>query len=179
MLSQINECGQIRKPIKPKRQGSRSRIIVSVMKFSVDISASLIGQLSLNFIAVLHMFEHVLFYYQRQCVVTSLSCLCRGLKNMSWSQGYFDFSHDIARSEKRYVVVCVKTHDNTGNYISLKLFKNENGDPEFPFNQKLTLSMHGLEQVGENIDAIRRINFSKFANEQSSSGKRKFRPGSS
>ena len=70
---------------------------------------------------------------------------------------YFDFSHDIARSEKRYVVASVKTYDNTGTYISLKLFKKENGDNEFRFNQKLTHSMQELEQVGENIDAIRRI----------------------
>ena len=95
---------------------------------------------------------------------------------MSSSQDYFDFYHDIARSEKRYVVACVKTYDNTGTYISLKLFKKEN---EFRFNQKLTLSMQELEQVGENIDAIRRKTLSMFANEQSSSGKRKLQPGSS
>ena len=40
---------------------------------------------------------------------------------MSSSQDYLDFYHDIARSEKRYVVACVKTYDNTGTYISLKL----------------------------------------------------------
>ena len=39
--------------------------------------------------------------------------------------------------------------------------------------------MQDLEQVGEIIDVIRRINFSKFANEQSSSGKSKLQPGSS
>ena len=61
-------------------------------------------------------------------------------------------------------------------HISLKLFK-KNGDNEFGFNQKLTLSMQKLEQVGENNDAIRRITLSKFANEQNSSGKRKLQPG--
>ena len=96
---------------------------------------------------------------------------------MSSSQDYFDFYHDIARSEKRYVVACVKTYDNTVTYISLKLFKKENGDNKFRFNQKLNLSMQELEQVGENIDAIRRITLSKFANEQSSSGKRKLQLG--
>ena len=60
---------------------------------------------------------------------------------MSSSQDYFDFYHDIARSEKRYVVACVKTYDNTGTYILLKLFKKENGDNEFRFNQKLILSL--------------------------------------
>ena len=98
---------------------------------------------------------------------------------MSSSQDYFDFCHDIAHSEKRYVVACVKTYDKTGTYISLKLFKKDNADSEFRFNQKLTLSMQELEQVGENIDAIRRIFLSKFANEQSSSGKMKLQPGSS
>ena len=39
--------------------------------------------------------------------------------------------------------------------------------------------MQELEQVGENIDAIRRIALSKFANEQSSPCKRKLQPGSS
>ena len=68
----------------------------------------------------------------------------------------------------------MKTYDNTGNYISLKLCKKENS--EFRFNQKLTLSMQELEQVGEVIDAIRRITRSKFANDQSRSGKRKLQP---
>ena len=98
---------------------------------------------------------------------------------MSSSQDYFDFYHDIARSEKRYVVACVKTYENTGTLLSLKLFKKENGDNEFRFNQKLTLSMQELEQVGENIDAIRKTALSNFANEQISSGKRKLQPGSS
>ena len=98
---------------------------------------------------------------------------------MSLSQNCFDFYHDIARSEKRYAIACVKTYDNTGTYISLKLFIKEDGDNEFRSNQELTLSMQELEQVGENIDAIRKITLSKFANEQSSSGKRKFQPGSS
>ena len=121
---------------------------------------------------------------------------------MSSSQDYFHFYHDTAHSEKRYVVACVKTYDNTGTHISLKRFKKENADNEFRFNQKLTLSMQELEQVGENIDAIRvepgcnfflpellcsfanferviLLTLSKFAIEQSSSGKRKLQPGSS
>ena len=39
--------------------------------------------------------------------------------------------------------------------------------------------MQEREQVGGNIDAIRRITLSKYANEQSSSGKRKLQSGSS
>ena len=34
MLSQISECGHIKKPIKLKSQGSRLRIILSGMKFA-------------------------------------------------------------------------------------------------------------------------------------------------
>ena len=37
--------------------------------------------------------------------------------------------------------------------------------------------MQKLEEVGENIDAIRRITLSKFANQQSSSGKKKLQLG--
>ena len=85
---------------------------------------------------------------------------------MSSSQEYFDVYHDIARSEKRYIVAFVKPYDNTGTYILLKLFKKENGDNEFRFNQKFTPSMQALKEVGENIDAIRKITPSKFANEQ-------------
>ena len=36
MLSQIRECGQIKKPIKRKCQGSKLRIIVSGMKFAAS-----------------------------------------------------------------------------------------------------------------------------------------------
>ena len=38
-------------------------------QFTVVVSGSLIGQSSLSFNTVLHMFEHVLFHYQRQGVV--------------------------------------------------------------------------------------------------------------
>ena len=93
-------------------------------QFCVVVSDSLIGQSSLSFITVLHMFEHVLFYYRRQVVVTSLSS-CLKKSSMSSSQVYIDFYHDKARSEKRYIVACVKTQDNTGTYISLKLFKKK------------------------------------------------------
>ena len=68
---------------------------------------------------------------------------------MSLYQDYFDFYHDVAHSEKRYVVACVKTYVISGPYISLKLFKKENGDNEFRLNQKLTLSMQVLEHAGE------------------------------
>ena len=36
MLFQISECGQIRKPIKLKCQGSRLRITLSDMKFAAS-----------------------------------------------------------------------------------------------------------------------------------------------
>ena len=42
-------------------------------QFSVVVSASLIDQSSLSFITVLHMIEHVLFYYQRQRVVSFIT----------------------------------------------------------------------------------------------------------
>ena len=98
---------------------------------------------------------------------------------MSSSQDYFDFYHNIALSGEQYVVACVKTYDNAGTYISLKFFKKENGDNEFRFNQKLTLSIQELEQGGENFDAFRRKTLSEFENKHSSSGKRKLKPGSS
>ena len=39
---------------------------------------------------------------------------------------FFDFSHNINRTEKRYVVVCVKLFDSTGTYITVKLIKKDN-----------------------------------------------------
>ena len=44
---------------------------------------------------------------------------------MSSSQDYFGFHHNIARSEKHYVIACVKTYDNTGTSMSLNLFKKK------------------------------------------------------
>ena len=57
------------------------------MQFSVVIKASLIGQSSLSFIAVLHMFEHVLFDYQRHGVVSfiTLAIQCSRLRFSDWS----------------------------------------------------------------------------------------------
>ena len=39
-------------------------------QFSVVVSASLIGQSSSSYFTFLHMYEHLLFYYQRQGVVS-------------------------------------------------------------------------------------------------------------
>ena len=38
---------------------------------------------------------------------------------------FFDFSHDITCTEKRYVVACVKTYDSTETYITVTLFKKK------------------------------------------------------
>ena len=64
--------------------------------------------------------------------------------NISSSQDFFDFYHDIARSKKRHLVACMKTYDKTETYISMKLFKKEYEDKEFRFKQKLILLMHEL-----------------------------------
>ena len=61
-----------------KDKKTRCGLFCYYKQFSVVVSASTIGQSSLSFITVLHMFEQVLFKYQRQWVITSLSlCLKR------------------------------------------------------------------------------------------------------
>lgn len=51
---------------------------------------------------------------------------------------YGDFCVDVSRSEKRIVRAAIKTYEQSGTYITLKLFKKGNDD--YQFHQKITLS---------------------------------------
>ena len=94
--------------------------------------------------------------------------------SMSLSQDYFGFYYNIAQSEKRYIVACVKLYDKTGTYISLKFFKKKTETTTFvSTNNPISLSTNWSER--EKILMLsEEKNLSRFANEQSSSGKMKF-----
>ena len=79
---------------------------------------------------------------------------------------FFDFSHDITCTEKRYVVACVKTYDSTGTYITVKLLKKDNfrdqtqdnrnncNSDGFKFNQRITLSLAEFEQLSQSYNSL-------------------------
>ena len=79
---------------------------------------------------------------------------------------FFDFSHDITCTEKRYVWACVKTYGSTGTYITVKLFKKNNFRDQtqdnrnncnncgFMFNQKITLSLAEFEQLSQSYTSL-------------------------
>ena len=79
---------------------------------------------------------------------------------------FFDFSHDITCTEKRYVVACVETYDSTGTYITVKLLKKDNfrdqtqdnrnncNSEGFKFNQKITLSLAEFEQLSPETNSF-------------------------
>ena len=79
---------------------------------------------------------------------------------------FFDFSHDITCTEKRYVVACVKTYDSTGTYITVKLLRKDNfrdqiqdrknncNSDGFKFNQRITLSLAEFEQLTQSYSSL-------------------------
>ena len=78
----------------------------------------------------------------------------------------FDFSHDITRTEKRYIVACRKTYDSTGTYMMLKLFRKDNfrdqtqdnknncNSDGFKFKQRNTLSLAEFEQLSQSYNSL-------------------------
>ena len=79
---------------------------------------------------------------------------------------FFDFSHDIRCTEKRYVVALVKTYDSIGTCIKVKLFKKDDfrdqiqdnrnncNSDGFKFNQRITLSLAEFEQLSQSYNSL-------------------------
>lgn len=64
-----------------------------------------------------------------------------------------DFYVDVSRSEKRVVRAAIKTYEQSGTYITLKLFKKFNDD--YQFSQKLTLSAKEFDLLASNYKKIK------------------------
>ena len=71
------------------------------------------------------------------------------------AQEFGDAYLDITKSEKRLVRVSVKTYENTGCYITIKLLKNIDGD--FKFNQRVTLTVSEFEKLTSQASVVKNL----------------------
>ena len=88
------------------------------------------------------------------------------------AQEFGDEYIDITKSEKRLVRVSVKTYENTGSYITIKLLKNIDGD--FKFNQRVTLTVSEFEKLTSQASVVK--NLLPVLNKERSRLKRTWKP---
>ena len=70
---------------------------------------------------------------------------------------YSDSHFDLNSNEKRLIRVAVKNYEKTGTYLSLKLFKREQEDAEYKFEQRITLSADEFQLFVEKLPKTRRM----------------------
>ena len=70
---------------------------------------------------------------------------------------YSDIHLDLSLNEKRLVRAAVKTYYTTGTYLSLKLFKRDNEQVDWDFNQKITLSAREFWLICQNIEKLEQM----------------------
>ncbi len=62
---------------------------------------------------------------------------------------------DIAKTDKRLVRATLKTYDNSGTYVFLKLFKPNQQSGEFIVQQRIGLTLAEFDQLAEKFDEIK------------------------
>ena len=66
---------------------------------------------------------------------------------------YGDCYFDISKSEKRLIRATLKTYENTGTYVFLKLFKRK--DNEYEFEQRISLTTEEFDKLMKKSGRIR------------------------
>ena len=64
---------------------------------------------------------------------------------------------DISKTEKRLVRATLKTYENSGTYVFIKLFKPNQQSGEFVVQQRLGLTLAELDQIAEKFDKIKQV----------------------
>ena len=73
---------------------------------------------------------------------------------------YFDDFRDISSNDKRLVRVGAKTFEQTGTYITIKLYKKDK-EGNFKYRQGITLSTGEFESLADNYTKIKRLTKAK------------------
>ena len=66
---------------------------------------------------------------------------------------YVDCYFDISKTEKRLIRATLKTYENTGTYVFLKLFKRK--DNEYEFEQRISLTTEEFDKLMKKSGRIR------------------------
>ena len=64
-----------------------------------------------------------------------------------------DSYYDISKTEKRLIRAALETHEKTGTYLFLKLFKKV--DDDYEFHQRLSLTTEELDKLTKKAPKIR------------------------
>ena len=75
---------------------------------------------------------------------------------------YFDLCLEISKTDKRFITANVKTYENTGSYIAVKLLKRDNACDEYRLNQKLTLTLFELGHLTSSFEKIQSLTVNAF-----------------
>ena len=75
---------------------------------------------------------------------------------------YFDLCIEILKTDKRVITANVKTYENTGSYITVKLFKRDNACDEYRLNQKLTLTLFELGHLTSSFEKLQCLTVNPF-----------------
>ena len=70
---------------------------------------------------------------------------------------YSDNHIDVSKTEKRLVRISSKNYEQTGTYISLKLFKRAANEREFQFSQSVTVSLDEFQAIIDRLPKIKRM----------------------
>ena len=65
-----------------------------------------------------------------------------------------DSYYDISKTEKRLIRATLKTYENTGTYVFLKLFKKVDDD-DYEFQQRLSLTTEEFDKLVKKAPKIR------------------------
>ena len=76
-------------------------------------------------------------------------------------QDNIDFYNEISCFSERNVVASVKTYENTGTYINLRLSRKDSED--FRFNHRITLSAAELDLLGQKIKTMQDLSSRRTA----------------
>ena len=76
------------------------------------------------------------------------------MSSLDLDADYCDSHFELSSGEKRHVRISTKTYEQSGTYISLKLFKRENGESQFTFSQRITLSLDEFNKLTSEWDSM-------------------------
>ena len=75
------------------------------------------------------------------------------MKDAEYSENHID----VSKTQKRLVRISSKNYEQTGTYISLKLFKRETKEGEFQFSQRVTVSLDEFQAIIDHLPKIKRM----------------------
>ena len=84
-------------------------------------------------------------FYNKNFQANSVQMPFTASKDKEYGDCYFD----ISKTEKRLIRATLKTYENTGTYVFLKLFKRK--DNEYEFEQRISLTTEEFDKLMKKV----------------------------